>query len=80
MPSVWFLIALVAIVVPAAPALFRLEPLWRNYLVPFTGPGWEEYPTVLKRFLLWGAGAWVSGMPIALILMLVLGSPNSPTE
>ena len=72
--SFWFVLALIAIVLPSAPALFRLAPLWRNFLVPFTGPPWAELPAVAKRFMLWTLGGLVAAIPISVIMYLTLGA------
>ena len=73
MPSAWFLLALIVIMLPSAPAIFRLTPMWRNYFVPFTGPKWSEFPLVFKRWLRWNFGAMVSAIPLAVILKIALG-------
>lgn len=75
--SVWFVFALIAILVPSAPALFQLDPLWRNYFVPFTGPARNDISVVAKRFLYWGLGGIAAAIPIALVLILFFGNPES---
>ena len=72
-PSIWFVLALIAILAPSAPALSRLTPLWRNYFVPFTGPARSEYPLVVKRFIKWCLGVVVSMFPLAVLIAILFG-------
>ena len=70
-PSVWFVLTIVAIVIPSAPALFRLSPLWRNYFVPFTGPAYSDYDLVGTRFVWWTAGGLIVAVPVGLSMKLL---------